>query len=1085
MKQSAKRLFGVLLCLALVLGLFPGAAFAAQDGEESTVPVEVTMVSNLEPGTEYTDTGYYDDGWFLEDSREENIHLTVISAMAGGASYSSAADDKGGKITALLEDLGFGDIALNDYYSQPVTTEESMGCAIGSKTIRDEDETEYTLLAVMPRNAGYRDEWYGNFRLGESGIHAGFKAARDEMLRFLKQYIQEEEITGPVKIWCAGYSRGAAAAGLLGGFLVDAPDYLGEDVSFSPEDLFVYTIGAPRSIVLEAERAQVLNVAGSRGEDPWDTEGEAYAYGGSGEETFDPEAMEYHCIHNYVAYGDYMTLLPPVSWGYTRYGETIYIDFGSEEMLDKLQSIDPKAAERCVSGDEEVPQRTFDLRTLYTVDADCAPVSLDGLVRTRLQTLSAMLGGRTGFVQGDCGTVLASAAVLAERFGSDLAALFSSKKTEMTKPLAKAGALNILASVMEQMGLDDETGEQDADAVAELLMQAMELAGKTVGDHGTYTAQQFLSDVLRYVFWDQEAQTRLDAVAPMILPLIPEEYQGYVDLYRSLTVYAVANDTEPAALKTADDALALITGFVMENREDPRIQTLVETLLALVPEEQQGNMNIVLMSVPGGASDPVDGFFALLRYCAEGIPDSDMTAEEFRMNITALICALAFPGKDHLQALLNNTEEVLLRDVVSDVLALALKQEDDAPPAGILPLADAALAELTELVDIEDAAGLLEVLTADPAILRGAVTALLFAPENGFSLEDDVRNAMTLAERFPALAQIHFHELYISWLKAQDVLYDPANGEPDLPDIPDYPIYPGTGAASSTPVPEKETTVELPVGEEIPGSVTADDPAAEAGDTVTLTVTPDEDCRTAGVVVLDGEGKIVPVTKNEDGTYSFTMPQGKVSVLPVFTKRGEQPEGLGVNEAVSIEGFADLERNDPHEEGIRFCVEHGLMNGVSETSFAPKDTANRAMAVMMLWRLEGEKEGEPAGFGDVAPDAWYAGAVNWAAASGALKGTSATTFSPDLTITREQIATILYRYAVAKGWGFAVEWDQPLPFGDADQISDYAREAMRWMAVNGIMGSWSEENVDPAAEITRGEIASVFQRFCAWMTRED
>ena len=157
------------------------------------------------------------------------------------------------------------------------------------------------------------------------------------------------------------------------------------------------------------------------------------------------------------------------------------------------------------------------------------------------------------------------------------------------------------------------------------------------------------------------------------------------------------------------------------------------------------------------------------------------------------------------------------------------------------------------------------------------------------------------------------------------------------------------------------------------------------------------------------------------------------------------------------------------------------MNGVSDTSFAPEGAASRAMVVTMLWRLEGEKKGAPSGFEDVAPDAWYAEAVNWAAETGIVKGTSETTFSPEEPVTREQLATILYRYAAAKGWGFAGEWDYPLPYADADRISDFAREAMAWMTMTGVVGGMGDGTLAPGDGATRAQIAAMFQRFCGWI----
>ena len=121
------------------------------------------------------------------------------------------------------------------------------------------------------------------------------------------------------------------------------------------------------------------------------------------------------------------------------------------------------------------------------------------------------------------------------------------------------------------------------------------------------------------------------------------------------------------------------------------------------------------------------------------------------------------------------------------------------------------------------------------------------------------------------------------------------------------------------------------------------------------------------------------------------------------------------------------------------------MNGVGDDTFDPNGIGTRAMVVTMLWRLAGEPEAGEAVFTDLDEDSWYYQAVNWAAGTGAVLGTSEDTFSPDEPITREQLAVILYRYAQAQGLGFAGDWAFRLDYSDADQISDYAYEAMCWM----------------------------------------
>lgn len=128
------------------------------------------------------------------------------------------------------------------------------------------------------------------------------------------------------------------------------------------------------------------------------------------------------------------------------------------------------------------------------------------------------------------------------------------------------------------------------------------------------------------------------------------------------------------------------------------------------------------------------------------------------------------------------------------------------------------------------------------------------------------------------------------------------------------------------------------------------------------------------------------------------------------------------------------------------------MNGTGETTFSPDETTTRGMIVTMLHRLEKEPAAAAAGFADVDAGSWYADAVAWAAANGVVNGVSDTAFAPETAITREQMAAILYRYAQLKGYDVSVGEDTNiLSYTDAGQISEYAIPAMQWACGAGLI----------------------------------
>ena len=167
-------------------------------------------------------------------------------------------------------------------------------------------------------------------------------------------------------------------------------------------------------------------------------------------------------------------------------------------------------------------------------------------------------------------------------------------------------------------------------------------------------------------------------------------------------------------------------------------------------------------------------------------------------------------------------------------------------------------------------------------------------------------------------------------------------------------------------------------------------------------------------------------------------------------------------------------------DGIDYCVTNKLFQGVSPTKFDPEGTMTRGMMVTVLYRLDGEPEtGAENPFTDVADGDWYKDGVLWASGTGVTDGTSATTFSPALDVTREQIATFLWRYAQYKEYdmGCFVDLDT---FPDGSDVSDWARDAMSWAVGAGLIKGSRVGNADkllPQDKATRAQVATILHRF--------
>lgn len=205
-----------------------------------------------------------------------------------------------------------------------------------------------------------------------------------------------------------------------------------------------------------------------------------------------------------------------------------------------------------------------------------------------------------------------------------------------------------------------------------------------------------------------------------------------------------------------------------------------------------------------------------------------------------------------------------------------------------------------------------------------------------------------------------------------------------------------------------------------------------------------------------------------------------IAVLAVEeTTKPESNDTTAPPAEISVsERFKDVNKDDWYTDAAQWAVDNGLMNGVSEDGFAPNETAIRAMAVTMLWRMAGMPAvTSKTGFTDVNNGAWYADAVAWAVSEGIVKGTSDTEFSPDTSVTREQLAAILYRYAQRAGRGFTGAWSFPLSFPDAADVSEYAYEPLCWMTMKGIIIGMDDGALAPKVNVTRAQIATMFMRF--------
>ena len=257
---------------------------------------------------------------------------------------------------------------------------------------------------------------------------------------------------------------------------------------------------------------------------------------------------------------------------------------------------------------------------------------------------------------------------------------------------------------------------------------------------------------------------------------------------------------------------------------------------------------------------------------------------------------------------------------------------------------------------------------------------------------------------------------------------------------------------------DSDPTYAIEVGKDIRnGTVTANRRYAERGDTVTITVKPDNGFKLDELTVIDKNGNELKLTDKGDGKYTFTMPAGKVEINATFAKE------------VETSPFSDVSTSAYYYEAVKWAQEKGITGGIGNGLFGPNQPCTRAQIVTFLWRAAGSPEPKSmSNFSDVSTDSYYAKAVAWAVENGITTGTGDGKFSPDATCTRAQSVTFLFR-AIGK------LVDSKAEFSDVLTDSYYAN-AVAWAVENGVTNGIGNGLFGPDNSCTRAQIVTFLFR---------
>lgn len=758
MKRTLKlrflSLFVAVLTAAAVIAS-PFEAVFAEDGSEEYINCtdtagNYTYVSNESSVLLNTDEYRYNDKWFSGSSYEFSRQLATLSSIAAitSASYYTSPDEKDNSqnsknLEAFLKDIGFEDVSANTAYNSEKLP-YGAGVCIGHKKLTVGDR-EYTLLAVIPRSAGYKQEWAGNFDVDDvNDTHYGFKAARDEILRFMRKYIKDNGIEGDLKIWMAGHSRGAALTNITAAFLATGSKYFSQDteirVNITPENIYAYTFATPRTVVEEGGRivkGKFLSVRGNYGGryDGYDTEMPYYGYVGPDEnDIIYPHAEIYNGIHNCFPDIDIITLLPLKQWDYGYFGQEFALTDGSAEtkakMLSFLKKVSPYAYGR------------------YTAEGVTVNCDSDYFKWLTFNVDSLSVAEDTAYAE-------VKAPDQAAFYAEKIAGLFNNAhKPSDYANTEKETALMALAGIYG-MDIDDFvagfTGERT------ILIEAGVLA------YLDYAAAQIASE--RSVSYNRAVSIALEEIL----------------------AFANGGSLPDGVTRTEDgditvDGVVFILLKYMVDRAVETKDSAGNTVITF-PEDEKAAQALydLLASLAGDMINSLWYFFKTGVYGYGGSPDAP-DLEDAGNQRQLLYTLLSLSDYKPLVEMVLGSKRPYGMKPATDLLVF-IKDEDES-------FAEAADRYLCSCIEDGVNAGLAsgrydagtdfyndyaaygQTLIEKVAVLRKLILDGLFYVEGEtFSVADDVRSAVTFVMQTGRLALAHYNELYVAWMKAQDPAY--------------------------------------------------------------------------------------------------------------------------------------------------------------------------------------------------------------------------------------------------------------------------------------------------------------------------
>lgn len=1005
---------------------------------------------------------YYSDDYFLESSTVSNPHLRTMSLAF---ELSSCASEETGTVWTtntsstnakwknakdLLcgkegdEDypgLGFpaSSFDVNEFWSA-APTKDSIGVVAANKTLRDGS----TLVALAIRGCGYEQEWASNFTMGSRNDHDGFTRAKENTLSFLNTYLAEQQITGPIKLWVVGYSRAGVTANMVGGELdsnmVDGVYTLDNGATVAYDDLFVYAFEPPQGAMKSKT-----------------------------------SSGNYSNIHNIVNVNDIVPLVAPSAWNFSRYNSDEWIPNQASvsyfrtkylnpmlKILDKFDGMDSaysyyKIAETVPQyriqinwskflpgGDPFIEKIDYDVATSYALQTTIDFVA-NGLFESRTVYVADWQAGIReimALLNGGSLTDLASEGITAEEFlDKFFAELTFDRICEIVSPAFSLNPFyslenrkkdiqkNIDAFVADVLSDSDLWGTVRwvvglKDSLSDLLYRMLESAVDDLLNHDA-TAIQSIGNLIGLGIAGGLIQPHYSEITLAWMMSLDSYYPGGADKTNFSQLTRIVHINCPVDIHVYDNSGSLVAAIIGDEAQTvdgssiPAFVNVNGEKIVMLPPDEDYEVR---------ASATADG-------------SVNLAIQEYYFSTSSVNRLLDYYNipvqtGDQITAIVPKLTEQE-RTTVSENGSLAQYQvrynQTTVAPSDSLTGYDAQSTHSVAVTVEGDG-----VVSGSGTYGHGTFAQLQAFPQNGVNFlgwyEDGALVSTAETYRFPV---------------TRDAAFTAKFGTAET--------YRLTFSASSGGT-VQNVDVVVPAGVKV-------NLAAEAN---------------PGYVFAAWEASSGQIDDASSPNTWFTMPEEDVEILAIFEEGANvpstPPSQSAEKDCPSIR-FADVNTDLWYHEAIDFVLENNYMAGTGAATFEPNGTLTRAMLVQILYNMEGKPDcAGSLSFTDVEANAWYEDALNWAVANKIVLGYSDSLFKPNDAITREQMATILFRYHAYCGKDDTAR-SNLAAFSDAQSVSDWAKDAVQWAVANKIINGVGNGILDPLGTATRAQVAQIIRNY--------